>query len=142
MEIPLIKEFHFRADIGKVWQALTDIEKMKRWYFPQLQQFEPVPGYKFLFEDDNRQYSKEWLVTKVIKGKTLAHSWAYKGYPGISEVTFELFDSGNETMLRLTQTGLESFPDHPHFNRARFESGWDTLLGQNLRTLLENDKGS
>lgn len=140
MSTPLIKEFNYHVPIEKVWQALTDKDKMKQWYFPQLQQFEPVVGFKFQFEDDNAEYQKEWMVTKVEEGKTLAHNWAYKGYPGNSEVIFDLFAEEEKTKLRVTQTDLESFPDHLHFKRERFEWGWDNLLGQNLKYLLENGK--
>lgn len=134
--IPLIKEFEYDAPIEKVWQALTETDKMKKWYFPQLCKFEPVVGYKFQFADDSSEYQKEWIVTKVAKGKTLAHSWAYKGYAGSSEVIFDLFAEGKQTRLRVTQTNLESFPVDRHFKRARFEWGWDNLLGQNLKHLL------
>ena len=138
MESPLIKEFSYNVPIEKVWHTLTDRDEMKRWYFPQIQDFEPIIGYKFHFNDNNSEYHKEWIVTNVKKGKTLAHSWAYKGYPGSSEVTFDLFEEGNKTILRVTQTGLETFPNDPHFKRERFEWGWDNLLGQNLKHLLEN----
>jgi len=138
MRAPLIKEFYYHVPHEKVWEALTDISQMKKWYFPQLQKFEPVVGFKFQFDDDNAGYQKEWLVTKVIEGKTLAHSWAYKGYPGKSEVIFDLFPEETRTRLKVTQTGLDSFPVHPHFKRDRFDSGWDNLLGQNLKHLLEN----
>ena len=138
MDMPLVKEFDYNAPIDKVWQTLTDTNKMKQWYFPQLQKFQPIVGYKFQFIDDNQAYHKEWIVTKVAAGKTLAHSWAYKGYTGSSEVTFDLSAEGNKTKLIVTQTGLESFPDHPHFKRERFDWGWDNLLGQNLKHLLEN----
>jgi uncharacterized protein YndB with AHSA1/START domain len=138
MEIRLIKDFGYDVPIDEVWQALTDKDKMKEWYFPQLEKFEPVVGYKFHFNDGNSEYHKEWIVTKMVKGKTLAHSWAYKGYPGSSEVTFDLFEDGNKTRLKVTQTGLGSFPNHPHFKKERFEWGWDNLLGQNLKHLLES----
>lgn len=142
MSTPLIKEFNYDISIGKVWQALTDVDKMKEWYFPQLQKFEPIVGYKFQFDDNSSVYQKEWVVTKVKDDRTLAHSWAYKGYPGSSEVIFDLFADENKTRLRVTQTDLESFPNHPHFKRERFEWGWDNLLGQNLRQLLEHKKKS
>lgn len=138
MGTPLVKEFNYNVPIETVWQALTDTDKMKQWYFPQLQKFEPVVGYKFQFTDDSAEYRKEWIVTQVTEGKRLAHSWAYQGYPGSSEVIFDLFAEGNKTGLRVTQTGLESFPGHPHFKRERFERGWDNLLGQNLKQLLES----
>lgn len=142
MNSPLIKEFHYHAPIAKVWETLTNKDKMKEWYFPQLQNFEPVVGYKFKFDDDDHEYHKEWIVTYVVAGKKLAHSWAYKGYPGNSEVIFDLFAEENKTILRVTQTGLESFPNHPHFKRERFDWGWNNLLGQNLKHLLENSNKS
>jgi len=37
---------------------------------------------------------------------------------------------------------LESFPNDPHFKRERFEWGWDNLLGQNLKYLLEDGNNS
>ncbi|MGV8091806.1 MAG: SRPBCC domain-containing protein [Mangrovibacterium sp.] len=142
MSTPLIKEFDYNIPIGKVWQALTNVDKMKEWYFPQLQKFEPIVGYKFQFDDNSSEYQKEWVVTKVKDERTLAHSWAYKGYPGSSEVIFDLFVDENKTRLRVTQTDLESFPNHPHFKRERFEWGWNNLLGQNLRHLLEHNNKS
>ena len=129
MNPPLIKDLHYNVPIEKVWQALTVQDTMKKWYFPQLQQFKPVVGFKFQFDDDRAEYQKEWLVTKVTEGKSLAHSWAYKGYAGNAEVIFDLFAEENKTKLRVTQTDLDSFPNHPHFNRERFEQGWDNLLG-------------
>lgn len=142
MSTPLIKEFTYNAPIEKVWRALTVQDSLKKWYFPQLQKFEPIVGFKFEFDDDSAEYQKEWIVTKVAEGKTFAHSWAYQGYSGISEVIFDLFAEGNKTRLRVTQTDLESFPNDRHFARERFEWGWDNLLGQNLKHLLEDGNNS
>ncbi len=138
MSTSLTKGFTYDVPIEKVWRALTDKDEMKKWYFPQLQAFEPVVGFKFQFDNNGAEYQKEWMVTKVVEGSMLAHSWAYKGYPGNSEVIFDLFAEENKTRLRVTQTDLDSFPDHPHFKRKRFEEGWDNLLGQNLKHLLED----
>lgn len=113
--------------LKKVWQTLTETDKMRQWYFPQLTDFKPVVGFKFKFKDDGSAYQKEWTVTEVINGRKLAHTGVYNGYPGMSEVTFELFHEGDKTRLKLTHTGLESFPNDPHFARSRFEGGWATL---------------
>ena len=138
MSNPLIKEFEYNVPSEKVWLALTEKDQMKKWYFPQLQEFEPTVGFKFQFDQNSAEYQKEWIVTKVSEGKTLAHSWDYKGYPGSSEVIFDLFSEDDKTKLRVTQTGLESFPDDPHFARERFEWGWENLLGKNSKQILED----
>ena len=131
----------YDASTAEVWQALTDKNEMKKWYFPQLMEFEPLVDFEFVFVNDGSAYQKEWRVTKVTAGRLLAHSWTYKGYPGGSEVTFELFDEGEKTRLRLTHTGLASFPHDPHFARHRFEDGWKQIIGTNLKNYLETATG-
>ncbi len=132
MENPFVFEQVYNAPIAQVWKALTDEEAMRSWYFPQLISFKPEVGSDFVFSNDGSPYQKQWRVTAVQDGRLLAHSWIYKGYPGSSKVTFELFDEGNVTRLRLTHTGLDSFPDDPHFARSRFENGWKQILNHNL----------
>jgi uncharacterized protein YndB with AHSA1/START domain len=134
---PLTKTFHYNAPPTRVWEALTDPAQMRIWYFPQLQAFEPVVGYRFRFDDQGAGYRKDWTVTRIVPGKVFAHSWAYLGHPGSSEVIFELAEDGGGTRLRVTQSGIESFPDDPHFARERFEWGWDNLLGVNLKGLVD-----
>ncbi|WP_394800131.1 SRPBCC family protein [Mucilaginibacter roseus] len=67
----------------------------------------------------------------------MAHTWTYQGYPGNSEVIFELFPEGEKTRLRLTHSGLGSFPDDAHFARHRFEKGWKAIIGYKLKHYLE-----
>lgn len=139
MNTPLTKEFSYKVPVQDVWQALTEKDQMKIWYFPQLEEFEPKVGFKFQFNDNNSKYQKKWIVTKIVKDVTFAHSWSYKGYKGQAEVIFDLFSEGDSTKLKVTQTNLDTFPSDPHFARERFEWGWDNLLGQNLKDLLEKN---
>jgi uncharacterized protein YndB with AHSA1/START domain len=139
MDTPFKLTQLFDASIENVWEALTDESRMRAWYFPQLEKFEPIVGYQFKFTDDGSAYKKEWRVTQVEPGKKLSHSWVYKGYPGSSEVSFEISESEGKTKLHLTHTGLSSFPKDAHFARHRFEEGWKRIIGSNLKDHLEND---
>ena len=136
MESPYVFEQVYKVPIAKVWQALSDRDAMKVWYFPQLNRFEAAVGFHIGFEDDDSAFKKEWVITQITMGKKLAHSWSYVGHPGTSEVVFELFEVDAGTLLRLTHTGLDSFPSDPHFERERFEQGWKSILGVNLKRFL------
>ena len=136
MEAPLVSEYVYENPISQVWEALTDEAAMREWYFPQLISFKPEVGFDFVFSNDGSAYQKAWQVTRVEEGRVLSHSWRYLGYPGKSEVRFELFVEGDKTKLVLTHTGLESFPSDRHFARSRFENGWAQILGENLKTYL------
>lgn len=65
IDTPLIKEFSYNAPIDKVWEAVTETENLKEWYFSQIQKFEPVVGFRFQFTDKGAEYQKEWIVTKI-----------------------------------------------------------------------------
>ncbi|UOQ69407.1 SRPBCC family protein [Hymenobacter volaticus] len=137
MDKPFVIEQTYQASLADVWAALTDARRLRAWYFPQVQRMEPAVGVVFEFADDGSAYQKQWRVTQVVAGQKLAHSWCYTGYPGSSEVTFELEPEGTATRLTLTHTGLASFPPDPHFARRRFETGWQHILGSQLKCFLE-----
>jgi uncharacterized protein YndB with AHSA1/START domain len=136
---PFVIERIYHASPEKVWQALTDKQKMKEWYF-DVSDFQPVVGFEFKFAggDKNTVYNHICRVTDVIEHKKLSHTWRYDGYPGESEVTWELFPEGNNTRVVLTHKGLHTFPqDNPAFARGNFEMGWTQILGTNLKNYLE-----
>ncbi len=135
---PIIVERVYSAPISKVWKAITDKTEMKKWYF-DLSEFMPEVGFKFQFIGCNEE--KEFLhlceVTEVISEKKLSYSWRYNGFEGDSFVTFELFEEGKNTRLKLTYRGLESFPNNPDFAKSNFEQGWDEIINTSLKTYLE-----
>jgi uncharacterized protein YndB with AHSA1/START domain len=137
MDTPLLVEQLYSASLEKVWQALTDQNALRIWYFPQLLKFEPVVGFDIVFSDDGSSFKKKWRVTQVINDKKIAHTWSYQGYRGSSNVIFDLVSAGEGTRLTLTHTGLASFPSDPHFARHRFEEGWKWILGTKLKHYLE-----
>ncbi len=104
---PFVIEREFDAPVSRVWDALTNNEQMKKWYF-QLADFKPVIGFEFHFyggKEGGEQYKHICQVTEVVTGKKITYSWRYDGYPGISLVSFELFEKGNKTKLKLTHSG-------------------------------------
>jgi uncharacterized protein YndB with AHSA1/START domain len=136
---PLIIERILDAPVEKVWQAITDPDKIRAWSF-DMKGFKPEVGIEFQFsgENDGRQFLHLCKVTEVIPMRKLTYSWAYQNYPGISYVSFELFDQGAKTKLRLTHSGLQSFPaDNQDFARGNFTSGWNQIIGTHLKNFLE-----
>jgi uncharacterized protein YndB with AHSA1/START domain len=138
---PFIIERTFNAPIGKVWKSITGKNEMKAWYF-DIAEFKPAVGFEFQFTagDGKKSYLHLCKITEVITGKKLSYTWRYDGYPGNSEVTFELFAEGNKTRLKLTPTGLETFPQNdPSFAVESFTKGWTHIIGSSLPAFLEKE---
>ena len=136
---PLIVERTYNAPADRVWNALTDINQIRQWYF-KLADFKAEPGFEFQFEGgrEGRVYLHKCRITEVVPGKKLQYSWRYEGYEGNSFVTFELFPEGNQTRLKLTHAGLETFPaSNPDLARENFAAGWNDIIGKNLKEFLE-----
>jgi uncharacterized protein YndB with AHSA1/START domain len=136
---PFVIERTYNAPIEKVWKAITDKDQMKHWYFV-IAEFKPEPGFEFQFEAKNEgvTYLHLCKITEVITGKKLSYSWRYDGYEGNSIVTFELFDEGDKTRIKLTHEGLETFPqDKPDFARESFAAGWTEIIGSSLKGFVE-----
>ena len=138
---PFVIERIYNAPADKVWQAITDNEKMKQWYF-QLEAFKPEVGFEFRFDGGSKemQYHHICKITEVDPGKKLTHSWRYDGYPGESFVTWELFAEGDKTRVKLTHIGLETFPqNNKDFARESFSKGWTHIVGKSLLEFLEKN---
>lgn len=137
----IIIEEVFPVTIDRVWAALTDPMQMKQWYF-NIPDFHAEPGFEFSFQGgtEKRQYVHLCRITEVRMREKLVHTWEYKGYEGKSVVSFELFHEGNNTRLRLTHSGVDSFPsDEPDFAVENFRKGWSEIIGKSLREFLEID---
>src|SRR5438128_9830941 len=120
----VVIERTFNAPVARVWQALTDVEEMRRWYF-DLKEFKPEVGFEFEFivEHEGVKYHHLCKITEVIPQKKLAYTWRYKGEQGDSLVTLELFAEGDKTRLKLTHAGLETFPKTPSLARENIMKG-------------------
>ena len=126
------------APVARVWSALTDVDQMRQWYF-DLKEFKPDVGFEFEFivEHEGNSYHHLCRVTEVISEKKIAYTWRYKNEPGDSLVTIELFAEGNKTRLKLTHSGIETFPKTPAYARKNFEAGWTQIIGSELKQFVE-----
>lgn len=136
----ILIEQTYQAPTSMVWKALTDKDEMKLWYF-DLPEFKPLVNCEFQFMGgpaEDRQYKHICQVTEVISDKKIAYSWRYEGYPGNTLVTFELYDEGDQTKLKLTHEGLETFPaENPDLAKENFVVGWNWIIGTSLKEFLD-----
>ena len=126
----VVVERSLNASVANVWRALTDVDQMREWYF-DLKAFKPEIGFEFEFvvEHEGNRYHHLCRVTDVIPEKKIAYTWRYKGEPGDSLVSIELTPEGDKTRLKLTHTGIETFPKTPAYARKNFEAGWMAIIG-------------
>jgi len=136
---PLVIERIINAPAERVWQALTTKEEMGRWFF-ELEEFKAKAGFAFGFavEHEGFTYVHHCKVMEAVPNQKLAFTWRYEGQAGDSLVTIELFAAGSQTRVKLTHTGLETFPAVPAFARVNFMGGWTCIIGSALGDFVEN----
>ena len=139
---PFTTERTFDAPVADVWQALTQKELMKQWYF-DLQEFRPEVGFQFEFKggpSPEKQYLHVCQILEVIPLKKLKYSWRYAGFEGNTFVTFELFAKDDKTRLTLTHEGLETLPaSNLDFAMSNFEEGWSYFIHTSLKNFLSKN---
>lgn len=139
---PVIVERTINAPVEILWTALTDNRQMKKWHF-DLEEFKAEPGFAFQFYGEGKEgekYLHRCTVQEAIENKKLSYTWRYDGFEGNSLVTFELFPGGNQTTVKLTHSGLETFPtDTNAFAKENFMEGWTALIGKLLPEYVEKN---
>src|SRR2546428_10049325 len=137
---PFVIERTYNAPVERVWKAITDKNEMKQWYF-DLAEFRTEVGFEFQFlaGNDNKQFLHLCKVTEVVPKQKLTYSWRYDGHEGNSFVTWELFDEGDKTRLKLTHAGLDTFPAIADFAKENFVAGWTHILSKSLKEYLDKE---
>lgn len=138
-EAPVIVEQTFNCSAEDIWAAITDVEKMKLWFFDNIPDFKPVAGFKteFNVNSGERDFLHQWEITEVIDKKLIKYSWKYKGYSGDSFVLFEISGQGDQSKLRVSTEIVEDFPDNiPEFTRESCLGGWSYFINQRLKEYM------
>jgi uncharacterized protein YndB with AHSA1/START domain len=137
---PLIVEAMYNASADTVWKAITEEDEMRKWYFDTMPHFKPEAGFttEFNVEANGTNYLHHWVVKEVQPGRKISYTWTYPDFQGKSVVSWELIPEQNKTRVKLTHSGLESFPqEKPDFSRESFTGGWNFFLGKRLKEYLE-----
>lgn len=129
----------FDATKSQVWEALTNTEIMKVWYF-DISNFRLAVGSEFSFyEGDKKEYLHEGEILKAEQNAVLQHTWKHpQQSKGSSIVTWEIEETdNNKVKVTLSHEGLENFADAgPNFAPANYEMGWNAIVKTNLRNYL------
>ena len=136
----IIVQEQFNVSPQLLWQCLTQLEHMQKWFFKELKSFEAVRGFKtsFAFQYNNKTFTHQWEVREVIIQEKLCLGWKYKEYPGDSEAIFEISSSPKGTILKLTATILSSFPEMEEFSRESMKTGWTDLIQKRLNAYVSS----
>lgn len=102
-------------DSEKVWQMLTDNQKIHQW-FAELQIEKPGKGGHLTFDMGNGNYEK-MAITDFEEKSQLGFEW------GEDHVRFELISEDGETRLRMLET-IPALTDHTSKDLA----GWHVCL--------------
>jgi uncharacterized protein YndB with AHSA1/START domain len=128
----------FNSTTEKVWEAITNPEFMKIWYF-DISNFKLEVGNDFTFYgQDEIGYIHKCSIINFEENKLLKHSWTYPEISkGSTTVTWELEKIDDKVKVILTHEGLETFNDAgADFAPENFEMGWNAIVKSNLRNYL------
>ncbi|MDX2436989.1 MAG: SRPBCC domain-containing protein [Acidobacteriota bacterium] len=96
---PIVVEQSFSVQLDAVWQAITEPDLMRQWYFEQIEDFRPEVGFETQFdiEVSDRIFRHQWKVTEVVPGTSITYSREYAGFPGLGSTEWKLSEIGEGT---------------------------------------------
>lgn len=120
------------APVEEIWQAITDKNHMREWYF-DIPDFELKEGSVFnFFEPGGRnQFHHRCEILTVEENRKFSHTWTHPSLTqGSSVVTWSLVPlDENKTQVTLTHEGVESFADSGNmFLPENYQLGWDGFM--------------
>ncbi|MCP1996402.1 SRPBCC domain-containing protein [Flavobacterium sp. HSC-61S13] len=124
-------EMIIKAPTSVIWQALTDRDQMREWYF-DIADFKLELGETFNFYEpgEARQYHHQCIIKGIEPNQKFSHTWTHPSHSkGESLLTWTLEDLGDATKVSLQHQGLENFADAgPGFEPENYQKGWDGYM--------------
>jgi len=133
---PIIVEATYPVSVEKVWAAITEVDQMQKWFFENIEDFQPVEGFEttFVVKAETKTFTHQWKIKEVIPHQRISYNWSYEEYIGDGYVVFDLIKEGQGTLLRLTNIVTKDYPSNvPEFKRESCIGGWDYFLNQQLK---------
>ena len=126
MSDKITKEYQFNHPIDKVWDAITDKEKISTWFIKT--DFMPTEGFNYTFkhEEGEECTTINGTVLKVHPTNELVYTWIVEGTEVVTTVSWILSEEVEGTKLILEHSGISNYP--PDAVTPMFESfskGWD-----------------
>lgn len=141
---PVVVEQVIQASSSDVWQAITQLDQMQKWFFAEIEEFEAAVGFETQFDVvcDGTTYPHRWKITEVSPNEKIVYDWQYENFPGQGLVVWELIDTPEGTHLTITNKILKEFPDdNPAFRRESCEGGWRYFI-ERLQNYVEQKPAS
>ncbi|CEJ68811.1 hypothetical protein BN1195_01102 [Chryseobacterium oranimense G311] len=140
MSKPITIRYKINAPLEKVWNALTDKNEMKSWYF-DIRDFVLETGKEFNFYEpgEAKKYHHQCRILEIVPNRKLKHTWSYPEFSdAVTTVTWELQEEGSGTLVTLTHDNIEGFDGlGENFSRKSFTEGWNGIIGQSMKNYLE-----
>jgi uncharacterized protein YndB with AHSA1/START domain len=73
---PVIVEQDYNTSLEDLWNAITQPERMREWFFENIPAFEAKKGFstRFNVQSQDRDFPHLWEITEVIPGRVeMAH---------------------------------------------------------------------
>jgi len=137
---PVVIEQDFDQSVASVWNAITNIDEMRKWYFENIPEFRAESGFRtqFSVESGNRTFLHLWEVIEVVHQNTLTYTWKFEGIEGDSLTRFVVSGNDQSAHLKLTVQVLEDYPeDIPEFSTESCIGGWTYFIKDRLKTYLD-----
>lgn len=131
----------FEVSASRLWNAITDVEEMRIWFFDNIENFEPRVGFETQFEVavEDRVFPHVWRIVAVVAEESIVYDWSYAGYEGRALVAFKLSKEEDGVRLTLVNDIIEPFTaDIPEFEIESCITGWNYLIRNRLKSYIDN----
>ncbi|RTL14158.1 MAG: SRPBCC domain-containing protein [Flavobacteriaceae bacterium] len=132
-ELTVTTSIEINADKAKVWDALTNPEKIKVYLFGTETLTDWKTGSEIIFQGEyqGHQYKDKGIILDIQTDKILQYSY-WSGFSGLEDkpenyslVSYKLDKTNEKTLLTLTQTGFANEQAQQHSQTA-----WTNVLQQ------------